>query len=255
MAKFPKISRSASTLVCDASLSDCPGCQGAGSVLVREGKYQVAIRCGACGTKRVNRARFNAMSLPNICLGMTFSSYTPQDASQQTALDVCRAFSRAAREKEGAQRGVALLGPPGVGKTHLLSAVGHYLTLACGRSVTWARFDRLTASIRASFKDGGNPEMETVARLCQGDVTLLDEFGKGRGSEYEQSVADAIVTELHEREQPLVVASNYQPPGVGHGASLLERIGPRAWSRLNEACAIVPIGGIDMRTQRNRPTG
>ena len=141
MRNYPKIARGKLSLrVAEVSV-DCDRCLGLGSVLEREGGYDVARSCGTCGEKRKHHERFNLMGLPNVCDGMTFSSFLPQDKSQQTAIDVCRAFTLAAKQPGGAQKGVAVLGPPGVGKTHLLSAVGHYLTLACGLSVRWARFE------------------------------------------------------------------------------------------------------------------
>ena len=246
MSNYPTIRRGSVSLTADASCSDCDECSGLGSVYTEEGGYAVAARCPSCFEKRKSRSRFNAAQLPNVCHGMTFTGFFPASHSQKTALEVSRSFCVAA--KTGSTRkGVALLGSPGVGKTHLLSSIAHYLTLVCGRSVRWARFDRLTAQIRSQFGGGGNPEADAVEFLCSAEITLIDELGKGRGSDYEQSVADAVITELHDRQQPLVVASNYLPPGVGGGAPLIERIGPRAWSRLSEICAIIPMDGKDAR--------
>ena len=80
-----------------------------------------------------------------------------------------------------AHRNVVILGPVGVGKTFLASALGH---LACGASfrVRLLRADALLRMLRQSRLDNSRDVLMT--ELCTVDLLIIDDFGMRRAGSH-----------------------------------------------------------------------
>jgi DNA replication protein DnaC len=105
-------------------------------------------------------------------------------------------------------QGVLIMGPVGVGKTHLASALGH---IACRRrrQVAFHRTDRLLKHLKAA-RLGGTYEAE-MRKLIRVDLLILDDFCLHALDPTETGDVYEIVVERHLRSST-VVTSNREPP-------------------------------------------
>ena len=100
--------------------------------------------------------------------------------------------------------GALVLGPVGVGKTHLASALGH-IGIRRRMSVHFARADKLFTRLRAARLDNTlDAEMRRLARV---DLLILDDFALRALDATETSDFYEIVVERH-RKASTVVTSN-----------------------------------------------
>ncbi len=155
------------------------------------------------------------------------------------------------------QLGLVLSGAPGRGKTHLLAAVVRELTFRYGASVRFIEFSHLIASIREGY-DHDVGEARLLGPLVRVPVLAIDELGKGRGSDFESTILDEIVSRRYNGHAgPLLATTNFplvarpkkENDSLSTGAmpSLAERLGERVWSRLKESCLFVEATGEDYR--------
>lgn len=100
-----------------------------------------------------------------------------------------------------------ILGPVGVGKTHLATALGH-MAIRRRRSVLLARSDKLFTRLRAARLD--NTLDAEIRRLAAIDVLIIDDFALKPLSATETSDFYEIVVERH-RTKTTIVTSNREP--------------------------------------------
>lgn len=106
-----------------------------------------------------------------------------------------------------AGHGALVLGPVGVGKTHLASALGH-IGIRRRMSVHFARADKLFTRLRAARLD--NTLDAEMRRLARADLLILDDFALRPLDATETSDFYEIVVERH-RKASTVVTSNREP--------------------------------------------
>jgi DNA replication protein DnaC len=242
----------------------CPRCGGAGYVMVASGAGRVAQTC-ACRHLDQRIATFNAVGIPAAVAGASFDTFRGWSPSQSRAKAACERFAHGLRPDQ-ASRGVLLHGKPGCGKTHLLAASLRWLALEKGVSCRYVEFMLLLSDIRAGF--GSNRgHMEILGPLASVPVLAIDELGKERGTEWERSMLDELISRRYNSGLTTIFATNYprdpQPVPVPAGGrfhtagkdfqrdaeqmSLEERVGQRIYSRLNEMCDFVAVDGPDYR--------
>jgi DNA replication protein DnaC len=104
-------------------------------------------------------------------------------------------------------RGVLVLGPVGVGKTHLATALGH-IAVRRRRSVTFARADQLFRRLKAARLD--NTVEAEMRRLARVELLILDDLALQAMDPVETADFYELVVERHQKAST-VVTSNRDP--------------------------------------------
>ena len=106
-----------------------------------------------------------------------------------------------------AHHGVLVLGPVGVGKTHLASALGH-IAIRRRISVHFARADKLFTRLRAARLD--NTLKAEMRRLARVELLILDDFALRPLDPTQTSDFYEIIVERH-RKAATICTSNREP--------------------------------------------
>lgn len=93
------------------------------------------------------------------------------------------------------QQNVLLVGPPGVGKTHIALALG-YTAVCNGYSVFYRSSFDLVADMAQALRDGTRKEM--VSKLVAYDFLIIDEFGM---KTMPPTTSDDLLEIIHRRYQ------------------------------------------------------
>jgi DNA replication protein DnaC len=128
----------------------------------------------------------------------------------------------------------------------------------------------LLSDIRAGFSQNRS-HMEILGPLLSVPVLAIDELGKERGTEWERSTLDELISRRFNSGLATLFATNYflegrapqESPGhvvrtrtpefqrEAESMSLAQRVGDRVYSRLNEMCSFVQLDpGMDLRKDK-----
>jgi DNA replication protein DnaC len=99
---------------------------------------------------------------------------------------------------------VLLFGPPGVGKSHLVCALGNAL-IDAGRRVLFARCSDLAQRLQAARRDLRLPQ--ELARLDRFELLVLDDLSYVRREQAESSVLFELIAERYERRSLAITAN------------------------------------------------
>jgi DNA replication protein DnaC len=102
------------------------------------------------------------------------------------------------------QEDVIFLGPVGVGKTFLASALGHAACRA-GYDVLFLRADRMLQALHQARADHSTEKV--LRRLLAPDVLILDDFGLRRLDARQSSDFYEVILERHRRASTLVTSN------------------------------------------------
>jgi len=104
-------------------------------------------------------------------------------------------------------RGALILGPVGVGKTHLATALGH-IAVRRRRTVRFLRADQMFRTLKAARLDNSvEAEMRALARI---EVLILDDLALQAMDPTETSDFYQLIVERHQRAST-IVTSNRDP--------------------------------------------
>ena len=115
-------------------------------------------------TRRQHR---RAAGLP---AGKTFASWREADSSIPTPTQ----HALATLEWIGRAENLAVTGPSGTGKTHLVEALAH-AAIDAGRRVAWFTLESLTAAVGRAGADGS--VARTITKITRADLIVVDDIG------------------------------------------------------------------------------
>ena len=164
--------------------------------------------------------------------------------------------------------GLLILGPHGVGKTHLAVAAFREL-IARGFKGVFFDYQNLLEKIRGSYNEAsGVSDRNAYSSALESEILLLDDLGAQRVSAWVEDTVTSIVTYRCNHRSPLIATTNLSDEAVGDTRErdldlkskyfLEERIGMRARSRLFEMCRVIRIpdvGDYRIRTMKTLVSG
>jgi DNA replication protein DnaC len=146
------------------------------------------------------------------------------------------------------EKGFCLIGPHGVGKTHLAVATLR-MAIARGTPGLFYEVSDLLRVIRHTY----NPvtktaEMDVLEPLLTTQLLVLDDVGKEKTSEWVEETMTFIVNARYNKRLTTIFTSNYEDtPDIEVLDSLRVRVGSRMYSRMHEMCDFIEYGGADYR--------
>ena len=229
-------------------MTGCPFdlCDGSGFLIDEETNTASDCRCRA---GRVARARARSLSgvIPR---RYRLASFDTPPVSDMTgpAPRVVRDFARRIDEHVDAGRGLWIFGGVGTGKTTLAMIVSRH-ALEAGRSVAIYSLPRLLAELRRTFDDDAQHSYtELLDRLATVDLLHIDDVGAEQSSPWVLEQLYALVNARYEEERSVILTTN-----IEQREDLVDQIGERTVSRLQEMCDLIPLFGDDARATYQAP--
>ncbi|HEU5410797.1 MAG TPA: ATP-binding protein [Candidatus Acidoferrales bacterium] len=160
----------------------------------------------------------------------------------------------------GTEHGLMLMGPCGVGKTHLAVAALAEIALR-GHSALFYDYRELLKEIQDSYNPESNStEMGVLEPVLKAEVLLLDDLGSSKPSLWALETVGHILNTRYNEHRMTILTTNFldalsstsrQPHSrpTPTEDTLTDRVGVRIRSRLYEMCQTVEILAPDYRRE------
>ena len=273
--------------------TDCPLCQGSGWKVVEhttktdgpsegtgESKMVWAVPCDCTRGDRTDRVLAKAR-VPERYRHCDFDNYETDNEIENVPREqlsawnhslaqaklVVRRFAQEfspVREIES-EHGLLLMGPCGVGKTHLAVSALKEIVLRGHRGLFYD-YRELLKAIQDSYNpESQTTEMSVLEPVLEAELLVLDDVGSSKPSLWALETVGHILNTRYNEKRVTLLTTNFldadapdgaAAPARGAGArppaiedSLTDRVGKRIRSRLYEMCRTVGIFAPDYRKE------
>ena len=233
----------------------CPTCGGTGWNDVGAEKERRVKRCDCFVESRANRL-VKAANIPGRHERSEFSNYDP---GMNNSLVAAKGTLQNWTERYPLERtGFLLIGPSGVGKTHLsVSAIKQLMKK--GFSCLFCDYRDLLKQIQNSYNPSvQTTELELLRPVFRAEVLVLDDLGAVKPTPWVWDSVSIVLNTRYNDQRTTIITTNFEDgPAKNFGISttqaasreetLGDRIGERMRSRLFEMCRLVKVNGKDYR--------
>jgi DNA replication protein DnaC len=225
----------------------CPICEDTSWKSIDENGIQRVRRC-ECWIEKTARTRLKQANIPTRYQHCTLTDFLAYNDSLKRAVEyalkVIADFPIRSTERD---RGLLLIGAPGVGKTHLAVA----MLSECIRKGGVGRFYTvidLMGLLRSTYAGQDNTTESAVLRdVTEADIVVLDELGRERATEWRDEMLHLIVNARYSNRRPTLFTTNFDVGDIEDPDALQVRVGMRVYSRLCEMCEMLHLDAADYR--------
>lgn len=259
---------------------DCPHCRGTGWKLVartdgtpglRGQAGHVAVPC-ECGVEERAGKVMERARIPKRYEHCDFESYATDLADGKTwteqheqSLKQAKLLAQGfVRDYPATEKGLLLMGPSGVGKTHLAVAALKDL-IRRGHAGLFCDYRELLKEIQASYNPASeSTEMAILEPIRTVELLVLDDLGASKPSAWVLDIIGLVLNARYNDRRMTILTTNYldesDAPAAGAKLpsgqrvavkedTLADRIGARMRSRLFEMCRTVEVQAPDFRRE------
>ena len=236
----------------------CHACAGTGWKTIEVEGIRSVTRCECFQKERLDRL-FDKAGVPRRYEACSFESLKSFDAISESLSFTKTVAMRFAEEYPAVECGLLIMGPCGVGKTHLAVSILRELIYKKQAEGLFYDFRDLLKKIQNSYNTvSQSSEVEILDPVLNCDVLVLDDLGAERPTEWVRDTFAYIINSRYNRKLTTVITTNFddrkkEAKVLADGArvsgeeTLEERIGTRLRSRLYEMCKVLRIEGSDFR--------